>query len=96
MIIWGNYFLILSLLKEPAPIYELSMLALDCEESGWVETDGPKEELAQYIVDFLKSKAEMLQDYFSLEVDEVNFRFTFNSVMNKYWTNTASLFWQQN
>lgn len=47
------------------------MLALDSEESGWTEEDGPKEGLAQYIVDFLKNKAEMLEDYFSMEIDQV-------------------------
>lgn len=47
------------------------MLALDSEESGWTEEDGPKEGLAQYIVDFLKKKAEMLEDYFSMEIDQV-------------------------
>ncbi|XP_061644881.1 DNA mismatch repair protein Mlh1 isoform X1 [Phyllopteryx taeniolatus] len=57
-------------LSTPAPIYELAMLALDSEESGWSEEDGPKEGLAQYIVDFLKKKAEMLEDYFSMEIDQ--------------------------
>ncbi|XP_076831113.1 DNA mismatch repair protein Mlh1 isoform X2 [Brachyhypopomus gauderio] len=57
-------------LSNPAPLYELAMLALDCEESGWTEEDGPKEGLAQYIVDFLKKKAEMLEDYLSMEIDE--------------------------
>ena len=52
-------------------MYELAMMALDQEESGWSPADGPKEDLAKYIVDFLKSKSEMLQDYFSLEFDEV-------------------------
>ena len=47
------------------------MLALNSEESGWSEADGSKEDLANYIVDFLKSKAEMLDDYFSLQIDEV-------------------------
>lgn len=47
------------------------MLALDSEGSGWTEEDGPKEGLAQYIVDFLKRKAEMLKDYFSVEIDQV-------------------------
>lgn len=47
------------------------MLALDSEESGWTESDGPKPELAQYVVNLLRSKAEMLQDYFSLEIDKV-------------------------
>ncbi|XP_034041530.1 DNA mismatch repair protein Mlh1 [Thalassophryne amazonica] len=57
-------------LSTPAPVYELAMLALESEESGWTEEDGPKEGLAQYIVDFLKKKAEMLEDYFSLEIDQ--------------------------
>uniref|UniRef100_A0A8C2PN65 DNA mismatch repair protein MLH1 n=1 Tax=Cyprinus carpio TaxID=7962 RepID=A0A8C2PN65_CYPCA len=59
-------------LSNPAPLYDLAMLALDSEESGWTEEDGPKEGLAQYIVDFLKQKAEMLEEYFSLEIDGVN------------------------
>uniref|UniRef100_A0A8C8ATU3 DNA mismatch repair protein MLH1 n=1 Tax=Otus sunia TaxID=257818 RepID=A0A8C8ATU3_9STRI len=57
-------------LSEPAPLYELSMLALEDPESGWTEEDGPKEGLAEYIVEFLKKKSEMLKDYFSLEIDE--------------------------
>uniref|UniRef100_A0A673J688 DNA mismatch repair protein Mlh1 C-terminal domain-containing protein n=1 Tax=Sinocyclocheilus rhinocerous TaxID=307959 RepID=A0A673J688_9TELE len=46
-------------LSNPAPLYDLAMLALDSEESGWMEEDSPKEGLAQYI-------------YFSLEIDEGN------------------------
>uniref|UniRef100_A0A8C3F0N7 MutL homolog 1 n=1 Tax=Corvus moneduloides TaxID=1196302 RepID=A0A8C3F0N7_CORMO len=57
-------------LSEPAPLYELSMLALEDPESGWTEEDGPKEGLAEYIVEFLKKKTEMLKDYLSLEIDE--------------------------
>ncbi|XP_022377194.1 DNA mismatch repair protein Mlh1 isoform X6 [Enhydra lutris kenyoni] len=57
-------------LSEPAPLFDLAMLALDSPESGWTEEDGPKEGLAEYIVEFLKKKAEMLTDYFSLEIDE--------------------------
>uniref|UniRef100_A0A7N8XQT0 DNA mismatch repair protein MLH1 n=1 Tax=Mastacembelus armatus TaxID=205130 RepID=A0A7N8XQT0_9TELE len=58
-------------LSTPAPLYDLAMLALDSEESGWTEDDGPKEGLAQYIVDFLKKKSDMLMDYFSMEIDQV-------------------------
>lgn len=58
-------------MQEPASLYDLAMLALDSEGSGWTEDDGPKEGLAQYIVDFLKRKAEMLEDYFSMEIDQV-------------------------
>ncbi|KAG9475980.1 hypothetical protein GDO78_002839 [Eleutherodactylus coqui] len=57
-------------LSESAPIYDLAMLALDSPESGWTEEDGPKEGLAEYIVQFLQKKTEMLKDYFSLEIDE--------------------------
>lgn len=57
--------------QTPAPLYDLAMLALESEESGWTEEDGPKEGLAQYIVDFLKKKAVMLEDYFSMEIDQV-------------------------
>ncbi|XP_006635764.2 DNA mismatch repair protein Mlh1 isoform X1 [Lepisosteus oculatus] len=57
-------------LSTPAPLYDLAMLALDSPESGWTEEDGPKEGLAEYIVEFLKKKAEMLEDYFSMEIDE--------------------------
>ena len=47
------------------------MLALDSEASGWTEADGPKADLAKYIVTFLQSKTEMLDDYFSLQIDQV-------------------------
>lgn len=56
-------------LSNPAPIYDLAMLALNSEESGWCEEDGPKEGLASFIVDFLTKKADMLEDYFSMEID---------------------------
>lgn len=64
---FGNFGLLR--LSEPAPIYELAMLAFDLEESGWTEADGPKADLAKYIVEFLSSKSEILLDYFSIELD---------------------------
>lgn len=48
------------------------MIALDCEDSNWTVADGPKEDLAKYVVDLLKSKADMLDEYFSLEINEVD------------------------
>ena len=48
------------------------MLALESEESGWTEEDGPKEQLAEYVVELLKGRSEMLEDYFSIEVDKVS------------------------
>ncbi|KAK1173485.1 DNA mismatch repair protein Mlh1-like [Acipenser oxyrinchus oxyrinchus] len=65
---FGNFGILR--LSTPAPLYDLAMLALESPESGWTEEDGPQEGLAQYIVEFLKKKSEMLLDYFSMEIDE--------------------------
>ncbi|XP_059144624.1 DNA mismatch repair protein Mlh1-like isoform X2 [Physella acuta] len=59
-------------LSEPAPIGTLALLALDCPDSGWTPAHGPKEEMADYVLTFLTSKAEMLQDYFSIEIENGN------------------------
>eukprot|EP00731_Ephydatia_muelleri_P030657 Em0022g171a len=65
---FGNFgFLQLS---SPAPIHELVMVALESKENGWRPEDGPKEKLAEFVVDLLKSKADMLKDYFSLEITQ--------------------------
>ena len=56
-------------LNPPAPISELALLALNAPNSGWTPEDGPKEDLAEYVVNLLKEKSEMLADYFSLEID---------------------------
>jgi len=47
-------------------------MALDSADSGWSPSDGPKPELAQFVVDLLMSKADMLADYFSLETSSVS------------------------
>ncbi|XP_036357554.1 DNA mismatch repair protein Mlh1 isoform X1 [Octopus sinensis] len=71
-------------LSEPAPLYDLALLALDLEECGWTEADGTKEDLADYIVKFLFSKREMLQDYFSLDIDENNNLCTLPMLLDNY------------
>ncbi|XP_018013384.1 DNA mismatch repair protein Mlh1 [Hyalella azteca] len=53
-----------------ASLSELAVLALDQPESGWCEADGSKESLGDYIKKFLCSKAAMLEDYFSITIDE--------------------------
>ena len=54
---------------DPAPsLKELALIALDSEESGWTEADGSKEDLAEFVVKSLSDKAEMLDDYFSIEI----------------------------
>ena len=55
--------------QTPLSIRALTLLALDQPESGWTEMDGPKEDIADYVVKFLLSKAPMMSDYFSLSID---------------------------
>eukprot|EP00794_Sanderia_malayensis_P005440 gene5440-6119_t len=71
-------------LTNAAPIYELVMLALDTEESGWTQSDGPKHELANFAVDLLKNKAEMLMDYFSIEINENGELSALPQLLDKY------------
>jgi len=52
----------------PPPVKELALLALEQEESGWSEANGSKEELADKAEELLASKAELLKEYFSLEL----------------------------
>ncbi|CAC5418695.1 MLH1 [Mytilus coruscus] len=86
---FGNFGLLR--LSEPAPIYDLAMLALDLEESGWTEADGPKEDLAKYIVEFLTSKAEMLLDYFSIELDSSGNLLTLPMLIDDFVPNMEGL-----
>jgi len=44
------------------------MLDLETSDSHCTPADGSKENLANYIVKFLSEKAEMLCDYFRLEI----------------------------
>lgn len=86
---FGNFdFLRLS---ESAPVLDLALLALDCEESGWTENDGPKDELATYIVNLLKEKRTMLLDYFSLEIDSEGNLLTLPVLLDGYVPNLNGL-----
>ncbi|XP_035206479.1 DNA mismatch repair protein Mlh1-like isoform X2 [Stegodyphus dumicola] len=70
--------------SSPAPISELAIIGLNSEESGWTVADGPKEDLAQYVVDLLKSKAPMLDEYFSVEIDENGNLLTLPMLLENY------------
>jgi len=54
------------LLRTPAPVKELALMALDLPEAGWRESDGEKSGLADVVVSLLKEHAKMLDDYFSM------------------------------
>jgi len=53
-------------------VFELAKLALDLPECQWTPEDGPKDELAKYCSQFLVTKADMLSDYFSMDIDKVS------------------------
>nr|XP_022902874.1 DNA mismatch repair protein Mlh1 [Onthophagus taurus] len=57
-------------LTNPLPIYDLCLLALDLSEVGWTPEDGDKTELSQKVVEILSDKAEMLEEYFSMEIED--------------------------
>jgi DNA mismatch repair protein MLH1 len=61
---------IIALIKDPPPLRDLALMAMELKENDWKPTDGPKDELAKKVASLLGSKAEMLNDYFSLEFDE--------------------------
>ena len=60
----------ISLKPYGANIKDMAKLALDQPECGWTPIDGDKNELAQGVSDMLVDKADMLDDYFSLEVSQ--------------------------
>lgn len=47
------------------------MIALDSGETGWIEEDGPKDELAARVKELLLEKADMMNEYFSIVMDKV-------------------------
>lgn len=78
-------------LSEKASLYELAMLALESPASGWTPDDGPKHDLATYVVSLLTSKAEMLSDYFSLEIDKDGCLCSLPLLLEKYVPNVETL-----
>ncbi|KAL7634271.1 UNVERIFIED_CONTAM: hypothetical protein RMT77_015601 [Armadillidium vulgare] len=71
-------------LSSPPSIRDLVLLALEQEESGWSEEDGPKEDLASYVVELLQSKIPMLEDYFSLKINNEGYLLTLPYILDDY------------
>uniref|UniRef100_A0A1B6KAB7 DNA mismatch repair protein MLH1 n=1 Tax=Graphocephala atropunctata TaxID=36148 RepID=A0A1B6KAB7_9HEMI len=64
---FGNFGVIK--FKESLPLLEVCELALDCPEASWCPEYGTKSQLATEATELLVSKAAMLKDYFSIDVD---------------------------
>ncbi|XP_040577146.1 DNA mismatch repair protein Mlh1 [Lepeophtheirus salmonis] len=71
-------------LNPPPSIKELSLIALEDEDVGWSSEDGDKNELAEYVSKFLIEKAEMLDDYFSIEIDQDGRLHTLPIILEQY------------
>ncbi|CAM6095875.1 unnamed protein product [Calypogeia fissa] len=56
-------------LSSPTSLKDLFIMALN-REGSWDESDGPKDQIAELNTELLKSKAEMLREYFGVEIDE--------------------------
>lgn len=57
-------------MQDPPPLYSLALMAMNQEENEWKPEDGPKEVLAKQVGQLLGCKSEMLDDYFSLQINE--------------------------
>lgn len=60
------------------------MIALDSEETGWTEEDGPKDELATRVKELLLEKADMMNEYFSIVMDRVGNLRSLPVLLGKY------------
>lgn len=54
--------------ETPLSVKELAVLALKNPESGWCEQDGPVDELAENVEEALIQKADMLREYYGLDI----------------------------
>jgi DNA mismatch repair protein MLH1 len=58
-------------LQEPISLIDLAIMALDNPLAEWTPEDGPKEKLSSRCAKFLYSKADMLDDYFSIKITKL-------------------------
>jgi DNA mismatch repair protein MLH1 len=56
-------------LAEPVSVTEFARAALDLPEAGWTSAEGDKDELAATISGVLVEKAELLSEYFRIDID---------------------------
>ncbi|CAH1405931.1 unnamed protein product [Nezara viridula] len=77
--------------KSGLALYDLAMLGLEDPETKWKEEDGKKDMLAETVSQVLASKAEMLLDYFSIEIDNDNKLLSIPLLLDKYMPDITRL-----
>ncbi|XP_044272404.1 DNA mismatch repair protein Mlh1 [Tribolium madens] len=76
---------------KPLPVYDLALQALELSEVGWTPEDGEKTDLAQKITDILTKNGEMLNEYFSLNIDEGGQLVSLPLILDNYTPDIAGL-----
>eukprot|EP00271_Cylindrocystis_brebissonii_P008873 TRINITY_DN233_c1_g1_i3.p1 TRINITY_DN233_c1_g1~~TRINITY_DN233_c1_g1_i3.p1 ORF type:complete len:709 (+),score=177.20 TRINITY_DN233_c1_g1_i3:641-2767(+) len=71
-------------LSRGAPLEELLLLALDGQERGAAPQEGSTAELAKVLTELLQSKAEMLGEYFGMEIDSAGVLHTLPLVLDHH------------
>jgi DNA mismatch repair protein MLH1 len=56
--------------QPPAPLARLASAALNLREAGWTSDMGPKDVVAERVVNRMLRKAAMLDEYFGMTIDE--------------------------
>ncbi|KAK6625686.1 hypothetical protein RUM43_005985 [Polyplax serrata] len=77
--------------SNPVSIKELIKFYLELNNDKWSETDGTKDEVAGNMVELLIEKSDMLEDYFSIEIDSEGNICSLPLVLDKYMPNLCFL-----
>ncbi|XP_070168145.1 DNA mismatch repair protein Mlh1 isoform X2 [Polyergus mexicanus] len=77
--------------SERISLFDLAMIALDSGETGWIEEDGPKDELATRVKELLLEKADMMNEYFSIVMDKVGNLRSLPVLLDKYFPYEAEI-----
>ncbi|EFA08028.2 DNA mismatch repair protein Mlh1-like Protein [Tribolium castaneum] len=76
---------------KPLSVYELALQGLEVPEVGWTPEDGDKADLAQKITEILTKNGEMLNEYFSLNVDKTGRLVSLPLILDNYTPDIAGL-----
>ena len=76
--------------QDSLSIYDVALVGLNSEESGYTPDLGRKEELANSVRQILVDKATMLDEYFSMVVDAEGKLCSLPLLLGKRFVNTAA------
>lgn len=77
--------------KSSLSLYDLAILGLEDPVTNWQKEDGDKEVLAETVSQLLYTKAEMLMDYFSIEIDQNKNLCSIPLLLDKYMPDISRL-----